>query len=31
VAWVAPFLRTYGLQEVDEKRMRFYRMLVEFF
>jgi aminoglycoside 3'-phosphotransferase-2 len=31
VAWVAPFLRAYGLQEVDEKCMRFYRMLDEFF
>jgi aminoglycoside 3'-phosphotransferase II len=30
-AWIAPFLRTYGLPAVDEKRMRFYRMLDEFF
>jgi aminoglycoside 3'-phosphotransferase-2 len=29
--WIAPFLHAYGLPSVDEKRMRFYRMLDEFF
>jgi aminoglycoside 3'-phosphotransferase II len=31
VAWIAPFLQAYGLQDVDQKRMRFYCMLDEFF
>jgi aminoglycoside 3'-phosphotransferase-2 len=30
-AWIAPFLQAYGPPSVDEKRMRFYRMLDEFF
>jgi aminoglycoside 3'-phosphotransferase II len=30
-AWIAPFLRSYGITSVDEQRMRFYRMLDEFF
>lgn len=29
--WVAPFLRLYGLATVDEQKLRFYRMLDEFF
>lgn len=29
--WVAPFLRRYGLATVDERKLRFYRMLDEFF
>jgi aminoglycoside 3'-phosphotransferase II len=29
--WVGPFLRSYGATSIDEERMRFYRMLDEFF
>ena len=29
--WIGPFLRSYGVNNVDERRMRFYRMLDEFF
>ena len=29
--WVAPFLRTYGLPHVDDERLKFYRLLDEFF
>jgi aminoglycoside 3'-phosphotransferase II len=29
--WVGPFLRSYGVTSIDEERMRFYRMLDEFF
>jgi len=29
--WIEPFLRAYGLTSVDHRRMRFYRMLDEFF
>jgi aminoglycoside 3'-phosphotransferase-2 len=29
--WVGPFLRAYGLQQADRKRLAFYRLLDEFF
>jgi len=29
--WVGPFLRAYGLTKINQQRMRFYRMLDEFF
>jgi aminoglycoside phosphotransferase len=29
--WVGPLVAIYGLTSADERRMRFYRMLNEFF